>query len=194
VCQHDHVLSPAYPIMTERLLLRPTTIADVDAMLAYKSRPDVCRYLPYEPMSRDEVVDRIAGPWSRTALTEEGQALNLGVEERSWRRLIGDVVLFWRSAANRAGEIGYVFAPEAGGHGYATEAANVLLGLGFDGLGLHRITARLDARNAPSVRLLERLGMRREAHHLQDEWFKGEWSDTLVYALLADEWRGKQIA
>jgi len=188
------VLKPSLPIQTERLLLRPTTVDDIDAMYAYKSQEDVCRYLPYEPMSRDEVADRIAGLWSRTELTEEGQALNLGVEERSSGRLIGDVVLFWRSVAHRGGEIGYVFSPDVAGHGYATEAARALLGLGFDSLGLHRIIARLDARNVASARLLERLGMRREGLLLQDEWFKGAWSDTLEYAMLEDEWRSTQRA
>ena len=183
------MLHPDYPLATERLLLRPATAADIDDMHAYKSRPDVCRYLPYDPMSRAEVAERISGVWSRTELTEAGQALNLCVEEVASGRLLGDVVLFWRDAENRTGEIGYVFAPEAAGRGYATEAAGALLALGFEGLALHRITARLDARHDASCRVLERIGMRREALHLQDMWFKNEWSDTAIYAMLEYEWR-----
>src|SRR5665811_1089712 len=68
--------------------------------------------------------------------------------------LIGDVTLFWLSRANRQGEIGYVFHPDHSGQGYATEAARVLLRLGFEDLGLHRIIGRIDARNAPSARVL----------------------------------------
>ncbi|MFI6046664.1 GNAT family N-acetyltransferase [Nocardia sp. NPDC051321] len=185
------MLHPDLPITTERLLLRPATPADIDAMFAYKSQPDVCRYLPYEPMSRAQVAERIAGVWSRTELTEVGQGLNLCVEEKATGRLLGDVVLFWRDAENRTGEIGYVFSPDVAGHGYATEAARALLRLGFDGLSLHRITAHLDPRNHASARVLERLGMRREAVHLQDLWFKGEWGDTLIYAMLEQEWRGE---
>jgi RimJ/RimL family protein N-acetyltransferase len=184
------VLTPNYPIRSPRLLLRPTTLADLDAMHGYKSLPQVCRYLPYAPMSRERVAERLAGDWSRTELTEPGQALNLGVEILANGRLIGDVVLFWRSAEHRAGEIGYVFAPECAGQGYATEAARALLSLAFDpidGLGLHRVFAQLDARNASSARVLKRLGMRREGLLRKDSWFKGEWSDTLIYAMLAAE-------
>ncbi|MFI6996789.1 GNAT family N-acetyltransferase [Nocardia sp. NPDC050175] len=187
------MLHPDYPIVTERLLLRPATAADTDAMFAYKSQPDVCRYLPYEPMSRETVAERIAGVWGRTELTEVGQGLYLCVEEKASGRLLGDVVLFWRNAENRTGEIGYVFSPDAVGHGYATEAASVLLRLGFEGLSLHRIIANLDPRNHASARVLERLGMRREALHLQDLWFKGEWGDTLIYAMLEQEWRGQSV-
>jgi RimJ/RimL family protein N-acetyltransferase len=69
-----------------------------------------------------------------------------------------------------------------------------LLHLGFDGLGLHRITARLDARNQASARVAGRLGMRQEAHLLHNEWFKGEWSDELDFAMLEAEWSDRKAA
>jgi len=81
-----------------------------------------------------------------------------------------------------------VFDPALGGRGYATEAANAMLRLGFEELGLHRIVARIDERNAPSVRLARRLGMRQEARLVENEFFKGEWSTELDFAMLADEW------
>ena len=84
--------------------------------------------------------------------------------------------------------MGYVFAPDAGGHGYATEAAAAVLSLAFEDLGLHRVIARLDARNGPSARLAARLGLRLEGHLVSNEWFKGEWSDELDFAMLASEW------
>jgi hypothetical protein len=87
-----------------------------------------------------------------------------------------------------------VFHPGYQGRGLATEAAEVVLGLGFDGLGLHRVIGRCDALNLPSARLMERLGMRREAHFVHNEIFKGSWGDELVYALLEDEWRGGSAA
>jgi RimJ/RimL family protein N-acetyltransferase len=185
------VLNPDYPIDTARLRLRPLGPADADAMYAYKSREDVCRYIPHPPLTRAQVVERLAGTHTRSTLDDEGQVLFLGVELRESGELIGDLVLFWHSREHRAGEIGYVFAPEHAGQGYATEAARELLRLGFDperGLGLHRITARIDARNNASARVAERLGMRREAYLVENEWFKGEWTDELVYALLQREW------
>lgn len=183
------MLRPEYPIKTERLLLRPVTLADTDAMLAYKSREDVCQYLPYDELSRDEVIERIGTRYANTTLDDEGQALTLAVEERGSGTLVGDVVLFWRSRRHRGGEIGYVLHPDHVGRGYATEAAAELLRLGFDELGLHRIVGLLDARNTASVRVLERLGMRREAHLVQNEFLKGDWRDELIFAQLADEWQ-----
>jgi RimJ/RimL family protein N-acetyltransferase len=182
------VLAPEYPIVTERLLLRPLDPAtDVDAVHAYQSRPDVCRYIPYEPRSRDEVADRLHD--ARATLDAEGQALDLAVVRRDTGALIGDALLFWRSAEHRTGEIGYVIHPDHTGNGFATEAARAMLALGFDELGLHRIIARIDERNAASAAVLRRLGMRQEAVLVENEWFKGEWSTEIDFAILEREWR-----
>jgi len=180
---------PDYPITTDRLLLRPFVSADAVAMHTYKSREDVCQFLPHDVLSLEQVIERIATVYARTAFDDDGQSLTLAVRERSSRALIGAVILFGHSREHRAGEIGYVLHPEHRGHGYATEATQAMLRLGFDELGLHRIVARLDARNTASVRVVERLGMRREAHFVSNEYLKGEWTDELVYALLEDEWR-----
>jgi RimJ/RimL family protein N-acetyltransferase len=139
-------------------------------------------------MTRDDIIERIAGMWGRTELTNEGQWLTLGVEVGETGELAGDVVLFWHSREHAGGELGYVFDPALGGRGYATEAANVMLRLGFEELGLHRIVARIDERNEPSVRLARRLGMRQEARLVDNEFFKGEWTTELDFAMLADEW------
>jgi RimJ/RimL family protein N-acetyltransferase len=182
------VLLPVYPVRTRRLLLRPLTVDDVDALLAYRSRPDVCRYVPFRPMTRKVIHERLAVLWANTGLTDEGQALTLGVEVAETAELVGDVVLFWHSREHAGGEIGYVVHPDFGGRGYATEAARALLRLGFDELGLHRIVARIDERNGASARVASRLGMRQEARLVRNEFFKGEWSTELDFAMLADEW------
>ncbi len=179
---------PAYPIRTERLLLRPLTTGDVDALLAYRGRPDVCRYVPFEPMDRAVIADRLAGPWARTALTGEGQSLTLGAVLARTGQLVGDVVLFWHSQEHRGGELGYVFNPDFAGQGYATEAASAMLRWGFEELGLHRIVARLDERNEASAKVARRLGMRQEARLIHNEIFKGEWSTELDFAMLTEEW------
>ena len=184
------VLRPRYPVQTERLLLRPLVPSDAEALHAYQSRADVCRYIPYEPRTLPELQQRLSTPEStRSALDDAGQALLLAVVRRSDGVLVGDVMLAWTSKEHRTGEIGYVFDPRQQGNGYATEAGAALLRLGFDGLGLHRIVARLDARNTASAAVLRRLGMRQEAHLRENEWFKGEWTDELDFAMLAAEWR-----
>lgn len=181
--------SPEYPLYTERLLLRPIVPADAPAMLAYKSDAEAVRFVPYDPLTLDEVEERIRTRWATTRFQAEGDAVCLAIKERESGRLVGDVVLFWRSENDRAGEVGYILNPAFSGRGYATEAVSALLAVGFDGLGLHRITARIDERNTASARVVERLGFRREARLVESSWFKGEWTDLLVYAMLEHEWR-----
>ena len=182
------MLRPDYPIMTERLALRPFAAEDLEALLAYQSREDVARYLYWGPRTRDEVAEALPKRAGQTAIAAEGDALVLAVELRDTGAVVGDVVLAWASAAHKQGEIGFVFHPDHQGRGFAGEAAAEMLRLGFEGLGLHRIVGRCDARNAASARLMERLGMRREAHFRENEWVKGKWDDELVYAMLAREW------
>jgi RimJ/RimL family protein N-acetyltransferase len=102
--------------------------------------------------------------------------------------MVGDFSLQYESAEHSVAELGYLLSTDAQGYGYATEAALALLALAFDGLGFHRVIARVEARNAASVALAERLGMRREARFVENEWVKGEWQSELVYAILAREW------
>jgi RimJ/RimL family protein N-acetyltransferase len=181
-------LAPDFPVLTERLALRPLTLADTDALHAYRSLPEVCRYVPFMPMTPEAISERILGRWSGTTIEAEGDGLLLGVELTESGTVIGDVMLVFKSAEHRGGEVGWVFNPAYGGRGYATEAAHALLHLAFDGLGLHRVTAMVDGRNDASLRLCARLGMRREAVLLSNEWFKGEWTDEIDFALLESEW------
>jgi RimJ/RimL family protein N-acetyltransferase len=183
------VLRPDFPIRTERLLVRPLTVDDVDAVHAYRSIPEVCRYVPFEPMSKDEIAARTARQWARRELTDEGQAFILGVEVTASATIVGDVMLAWSSVDHASGELGWVFHPDHAGQGYATEAARALLRLAFEGIGLHRVMARLDERNDASARVCQRLGMRQEARLVDNEWFKGEWTTELDFAILDREWR-----
>jgi RimJ/RimL family protein N-acetyltransferase len=187
-------MSPAYPVRGERLLLRPLTSRDTDALLAYRSREDVCRYVPFEPMTAEDITERLAGPWADTELSGEGHGLTLGAEVRQTGELAGDCVLFWRSREHAGGEVGYVFNPSLGGRGYATEAVTMMLRLGFEELGMHRIIARIDERNEPSARLARRVGMRQEARLVENEYFKGEWTTELDFAVLATEWHAAHIS
>ena len=186
------MFEPEYPIRTERLLLRPYARADVDALYAYQRLPEIHRYLYTEPRSRPEIEALVAERADARALAEAGQALALVVDLAQTSELVGDCMLFWHSQEHQQGEVGYVFNPAYQGRGYATETVGALLRLGFDGLGLHRITGRLDARNVASARVLERVGLRREAHLMENEFVKGEWTDELIYAILRREWEGSR--
>ncbi|WP_086469786.1 GNAT family N-acetyltransferase [Devosia lucknowensis] len=185
---------PDYPLITQRLLLRPFTRGDVDAVFAYRGREDVARYLFDQPLSRDECALAIQQRTSQTGLAEEGDRMVLAVETLDQGDLVGEVSLIWRSVEARQGELGWIFHPSFHGRGYATEATNALLDLGFGPADLHRIYARCDARNDGSWRLMERLGMRREAHFRQHALFKGEWDEEFYYAILRDEWLARRHA
>lgn len=181
-------LHPEFPLVTERLRLRPFTRGDVDAVLAYRGREDVARYLFDPPLSRDECAMAIQQRATQTGLLEEGDRIVLAVETAEVGKLVGEVSLIWRSVEARQGELGWIFHPDHHGQGFATEASNALLDLGFGPADLHRIFARCDARNQSSWRLMERLGMRREAHFREHALFKGAWDEEFYYAILRDEW------
>jgi RimJ/RimL family protein N-acetyltransferase len=182
-------MRPDYPLRTERLILRPFEASDLDDFHAYRSLPEVARYLFDEPSDRADAARRLTNATTMGELTKEDDWLVLAVVLDD--RVIGDVVLKWLNEKDRQGELGYIFHPEFHGRGLAREASEVILELGFGDLGLHRITATCDPRNEPSWRLMERLGMRREAHFRECETLRGEWADLLVYALLADEYRAR---
>lgn len=178
------------PIRTERLLLRPLRADDIDAHWRMFSHPEVIRYLYEEPLTREAAVEHLGRRLGIEA-PDEGVWLNPAVERDG--EFLGEVGLVVTSRVHRQCEVGYVFLPEVGGHGYATEAVARMVDLAFERLDAHRVAGRLDARNDRSAALLERLGFRREAHLRENEWVKGEWTDEAVYAVTEDEWRARRV-
>ena len=184
-------LSPvAWPVRTARLTIRPSTVDDLPALFEIRRRPEVSEWLPTLPTDRDAFVERLSDP-DRLSVT-------LALERDG--ELIGDLYLHvsdpWaqaevvEQAKGTQAEIGWVVAPEHGGRGLATEAAAELLRISFGDLGLRRVVALCFADNVASWRIMEKLGMRREAHNVAESLHRsGRWLDGLGYALLADEWR-----
>jgi len=182
------VLRPDYPIKTDRLVLRPFAESDLDALYAYQHLPEVARYLMWPPRDRAQTEAALKYRIAHPTLEKEGDVLVFAVELQESGALIGDVNLCLVSEANRTGEFGFVFDPRYHGKGYAHEAATEVLRLGFEQGGLHRIIGRADARNTASTGLMSRLGLRKEAHFVKNEYVKDEWTDEVVYAMLAEEW------
>lgn len=182
---------PAGPYRTERLLLRHFVEDDIDAFMAMHADPEVVRYVPYPPMTREMAVQRLAQIATMTAIDDASQNLRFAAVLPATDEVIGDMSIWSTERDRLQGEIGFVVNPRFQGKGYASEGAAELLRIGFEEAGLHRIVADCDARNAPSARVMERIGMRLEAHFVQNEFLKGEWTDELVYAILADEWRSR---
>ena len=184
--------APALPIRTQRLILRPFVPDDLEAFGVIYARADVVRYLNSHPWSTAEARRMLERIVPMNGFGDGSDALRLAVILPETGALIGDVSCWQTSAEHNQGEIGFVFHPDHHGHGYATEAVTEVLRAGFEVAGFHRMVGRADARNGPSARLMERLGMRREAHLHENAFIKGEWTDELVYAMLGDEWRARQ--
>ena len=179
--------TPTSPIRTERLVLRPFAPEDFAPLHAIYAREDVARYLYWGPRDEEHVREMLEQRIAERGLEQEGDRLSLAAVLGD--ELIGNVVLQWTSAEHAQGEVGFVFHPDRHGHGYATEAVRPLLAIAFERLRLHRVIGRTEARNDASARLMERLGMRCEAHLVENEWVKDEWQSELVYAILDREWR-----
>ncbi len=182
------MLRPEFPIVTERLLLRPFLEEDADALAAIHAHPSVVRYLYTDVMTAEDALDAVRHRSGATALEAEGDQFGVAMILADGGAFIGDVSLVYRSEQNGLAEIGFVTDPAYRGRGLATEAAGAVLDLAFENLDLHRVIGRCDARNLASARLLARLGLRQEAHFVENEFVKGEWTDELVFAILRSEW------
>ena len=184
--------SPATEVLalrrTERLVLRPFRRGDEAAVLAYRQRADVCRYIPADPMTEAGAASFVTDRMNASRIAADGDRMVFAVDLDG--QVIGDVLVRVGQLSDRQAELGWVFNPEFHGQGYATEAARDLIALAFGPLRMHRVWAQLDPRNEASARVCERLGMRYEAHLRQDMWLKGEWTDSVIYAILESEWRG----
>jgi RimJ/RimL family protein N-acetyltransferase len=177
------------PVETERLVLRPFEPGDFDALYAMQSRPDIVRYLYWNPRTEAEVREALGKKLMSVRIHDQDDVIALAAVRKDTGEIVGDFILYLLSAQHETGEIGFIVHPDHQGHGFATEAAREFLRIGFEGVRLHRVIGRVEARNTASVRVLEKIGMRREAHLVENEWVKGEWQSELVYAMLDREWR-----
>jgi len=184
-------LRPAYPIRLERIVLRPWVASDLEALHDLESRDEVTRYLMWESMDRESAARFLERRLGQTAIDGDDTAIVLALTVPPSDRAVGELMLRLSSVESRQGQIGWTLHPDVQGHGYATEAARELLRMGFEDLGLHRVTADADPRNTASLRIMERLGMRREAEFRENLFVKGEWVGETHYAILEDEWRAR---
>lgn len=178
-------------IETSRLRLRRFTDADLALFMAYRNDPEVARYQSWEGISERE---------AHAFLQEQreiqpgvpGQWFQIAIELKETGMLVGDCALKVEEYDERQAEIGYTLSRAYQRRGIASEAVSHVLNYAFLTLELHRVMAITDCENVASVTLLERLGLRREGHFLQNVWFKGRWGDEYLYAILQEEWRNNR--
>jgi RimJ/RimL family protein N-acetyltransferase len=180
--------SEALPIETECLILRKFEDRDVHDIVEFSRQADfwLARSLDWLPTGasvrsyfeaqRDLQPESLPG-W-----------MNLVMELKTERKVIGCVGIGVTNKEQGQASIGWMLSCQYQRQGLATEASRALIDFSFHSMALHRIFARTGRANTRSWRLMERLGMRREAHFRQSHEVRGEWDDEFVYAILADEW------
>lgn len=173
---------PMLHFKTDRLTIRPFLESDAVDVYAYLSDPEVLKYEPYLPASKEEVIKETK------RRTEDTNFLAVCLDNK----VIGN--LYFSKGDFDTWEIGYVFNKNYWGKGYASESVNAIMVYGFNYLGARRIKALCDPNNIRSWKLLERIEMRREAHQLQNVYFFKDtngnpiWKDTYQYAILKSEY------
>jgi RimJ/RimL family protein N-acetyltransferase len=162
---------------------------DLRAFSEYRSDPEVARYQSWDaPYS----LDQAAAFWEELKRTQPGAPgawYQLAVERQSCPGIIGDCAFHILEDDAQQAHIGFTFSRLYQKQGYATEAVRGLLDYLFEELQIHRVSAICDVENKASARLLERVGMRREAHFIENIWFKGAWGSEYLYAVLEREWK-----
>lgn len=181
------MLPTTLPIETDRLTLRAFTDADAARYFSYRRLPATVRYLYRDPLTLEESIERMP-QYARLEFEKDADIFNLAIHPRGADELAGEVLLKLASLRAMQAELGYSLHPDSVGRGYATEAARAMLGLAFEHFGFHRVFARIDSENSASIAVAERLGMRREAHLVENDRFNGRWGSEFVYATLAAEW------
>jgi RimJ/RimL family protein N-acetyltransferase len=189
-CEHAEVAGPP-PLRTERLLLRPHRLEDLDDLVRFHSDPEVVRWIPWPVRDRAATEETLRVKLGQ-GVPVRGEWLVLAAELLETGTVIGEVLLKWDGEVDRQGELGFAFGREHQGHGYAAEAARALVGFGFDQLGLRRVVAVCIEQNLASARLLQHLGFRLEERRV-DVLHKGERVAQLVLALTAEEWRREPV-
>ena len=178
---------PTPTLHTARLLLRPFTAADGDAIFALQSNPRVLRYWDSPPWKERARAERFLELCQQ--VESEGTGARLAIERAADRVFIGWCCLMKWNPGYRSAAMGYCLSDTAWGQGFATEAAGALLQWAFDTLDLNRMQAETDTRNTASARVLEKLGFTREGTLREDCIVDGEVSDTWVFGLLRREWK-----
>ena len=175
------------PLITKRLLIRDYVMADAQPLAAYACDPRYWQHQrPGAPTPQQ--IDGLL----QVVIKEQTSPLRivyfLAVMNKDTNELIGEGVLKILDFNNRQGEIGFGVAPQHWNQGFGTEIAHAMLNAAFDGFHFHRVSAQCTPDNSGSVRILEKLGMTREAllrdvHLVRDKW----WS-TAIYGVLDQEY------
>jgi RimJ/RimL family protein N-acetyltransferase len=177
------------PLETDRLILRSFERGDVDAVAAYHSLPSSQRYAVRQSRYSADVAEVVGAMRNQVSLQRPGDTLALAMVRKGDNTLIGQVQLQWSDATAGQGEVRFLINPAFAGQGFLSEALSRIFDLAFDQFRIHRLMIRCDGRSHHSIKLMQTLGMRLEAHYREHALFQGEWDEELHFAILDREWR-----
>jgi len=176
-------------IETERLSLRPIQKEDASAVFTYRSDAETNKYQGWIPTRLEDVDAFIQKNPESFNLPESW--FQLVIIDKESNEIVGDVGVHFFGDENAQTELGLTLNKEHHNKGYATEALRAVIDYLFTELNKHRITASIDPLNTSSIRLMERIGFRKEAHFQKSLCIDGVWVDDIIYAVLAEEWTTK---
>ncbi|RYG56508.1 MAG: N-acetyltransferase [Alphaproteobacteria bacterium] len=177
------------PIQTARIQLRLFERRDAALVSRYHLLPSVQRYLVRPTRYPEDLASAVETMRGHVGLQRPGDTLTLAMERKEDAALLGHVSLRWSDATASQGELLFAVDPAHAGNGFLTEALTAMLNLAFDHYRIHRIFVRCDGRNHHSAKLMQKLGMRLEAHYREHALFQGEWDEELHFAILDREWQ-----
>ena len=176
-----------FTLTARQIVLRRMQAADAPLLYAYRSLPEVARYQDWLPHDIDEV-QGLARSQADIEPGTPGTWLQLIIVRREDGEVVGDCGILFPGGAHASPELGIALRPDHRSRGYATCATRLMLEHLFDARKVHRVVARTDPRNLPSIAVLQRLGMRQEAHLRRSHWHRDQWVDDMIFAMLAEEW------
>ncbi|MFV8271138.1 GNAT family N-acetyltransferase [Flavobacterium sp. GT2N3] len=174
--------SPFPNLETERLLLRRVDANDIKEIFALRSNPETMKYIPRPLLKTDEeALEHIAMIDTKI---ETNEGINWAITFKDNPKLIGIIGHYKIKPEHFRAEIGYMLLPEYHGKGIISEAVKVAVQYGFKTMKLHSIEAILDPKNHGSAKVLEKNGFVKEAHLKENEFFDGQFLDTVIYSIL----------
>lgn len=171
---------------TERLFIRPVTIDDKNEIFEYRRDKEINKYQGWIP-EKIEDVEVFIGKVSKQINVPETW-FQFAIVDKETQRLVGDLGIHFIDFENKQVEIGFTLNKDFQNRGFATESVKKVIDYLFNDLNKHRIITSIDPGNKNSIRLVERIGFRKEAHFIESLLIKGKWVDDLIYAMLEKDW------
>jgi RimJ/RimL family protein N-acetyltransferase len=171
---------------TNRLIIRPVTLDDKNEIFEYRHDTETNKYQGWIPKSIEEVESFIEKISKQINVPETWFQCVIIVKET--QIIIGDLGIHFLDTGNKQVEIGCTLNKNFQNHGYATESIKRVIDYLFKELNKHRIITSIDPDNKNSIRLVERIGFRKEAHFVESLFINGKWVDDLIYAMIEKDW------